>query len=294
MFTMCRVLVASVLFMLLSGPVVYAWSLQQLTMKSMDKVRQRQQELELEDAASLLSVMSTSFESGPGTDTTEVDGMASEIMDKPAEGEVRQRHQRERDGRRDDGESTGIDISSSTIPASAFRRLSSSAPSKSRHNHGAASKAEEDSSGDSADVATENENEQGQFVSGLEAFMEEIEINPILNPLDFLQSGDEGMLLPLKARQLKRDWCLGAVFEQEIKHDGCKSVFVKNKLCYGQCGSFFVPRAKHGHFESCSYCTPVRSRVEIISLTCPGRANRVKKVEIVESCGCRPCGHRYI
>ncbi|XP_070562625.1 uncharacterized protein [Ptychodera flava] len=115
-----------------------------------------------------------------------------------------------------------------------------------------------------------------------------------LHPFAFLQADDDGITLPLKSRELKRDWCFAAVVEQKIEQAGCVSVYVKNRMCYGQCMSFFVPRNDHGDFESCSYCTPTKARVEIVTLTCPGQANRVKKVDIIEECGCRPCGHNYI
>lgn len=103
-------------------------------------------------------------------------------------------------------------------------------------------------------------------------------------------------VLPLTREDIGQPWCKMQPFQQTIRRRGCQARNVTNNLCYGQCRSFYVPYRKN-FFESCSYCTPVSSKTEIVMLNCPDRSppsRVVKRVKIVTACSCRVCGERYI
>ncbi|XP_019632388.1 PREDICTED: uncharacterized protein LOC109476018 [Branchiostoma belcheri] len=99
--------------------------------------------------------------------------------------------------------------------------------------------------------------------------------------------------LPLRKRDLRKDWCKAVAFDQEVSAPGCETKLVRNKFCYGQCSSFHIPRQHPGPFDSCASCTPTRTRSEKVVLNCQGNETRVRKVSIVEECACRPCGDKY-
>ncbi|KAI8509339.1 Gremlin 2, DAN BMP antagonist [Branchiostoma belcheri] len=94
--------------------------------------------------------------------------------------------------------------------------------------------------------------------------------------------------LPLRKRDLRKDWCKAVAFDQEVSAPGCETKLVRNKFCYGQCSSFHIPRQHPGPFDSCASCTPTRTRSEKVVLNCQGNETRVRKVSIVEECACRP------
>ncbi|XP_078575844.1 uncharacterized protein LOC144861718 [Branchiostoma floridae x Branchiostoma japonicum] len=99
--------------------------------------------------------------------------------------------------------------------------------------------------------------------------------------------------LPLRKRDLRKDWCKAVAFDQEVTSPGCETKLVRNKFCYGQCSSFHIPRQHPGPFDSCASCTPTRMRNEKVVLNCQGNETKVRKVSIVEECACRPCGDKY-
>ncbi|XP_066298886.1 uncharacterized protein [Branchiostoma lanceolatum] len=99
--------------------------------------------------------------------------------------------------------------------------------------------------------------------------------------------------LPLRKRDLRKDWCKAVAFDQEVSAPGCETKLVRNKFCYGQCSSFHIPRQHPGPFDSCASCTPTRTRNEKVVLNCHGNETKVRKVSIVEECACRPCEDKY-
>ncbi|XP_032241993.2 cerberus [Nematostella vectensis] len=105
-----------------------------------------------------------------------------------------------------------------------------------------------------------------------------------------LKGGSTIMSLKLKRNDLRGDWCKLRPVLQKLHHPGCNSSFIMNNMCYGQCMSFFIPR----HFTSCAFCTPVSKNVVSVHLKCAGDLKVVKKVSIIQSCSCRPCGNQYI
>ena len=104
------------------------------------------------------------------------------------------------------------------------------------------------------------------------------------------KSEESSMVLPLKRSELKKDWCVGRSFMQEVRHHGCQPAFVKNKFCYGQCTTFYIPRHRYDAFNSCSQCVPVRTETIEVKMKCEGDVpTRKKKVTVVKKCGCKSC-----
>lgn len=104
-----------------------------------------------------------------------------------------------------------------------------------------------------------------------------------------LRGGSTLLVLPFLRTAIPNAWCKTRKFLQKIHHHGCNSTYVTNNVCVGQCLSVFIPN----HFVSCSYCTPVEKNVISVELKCPGLTKPVvKKVSIVKSCRCMPCGNR--
>ncbi len=94
--------------------------------------------------------------------------------------------------------------------------------------------------------------------------------------------------LPVKGKDLKRDWCVGRSLARKVHHHGCNSTEVKTKLCFGQCTTFYIPKNRFSAFASCSQCTPTRIENVEVQLKC--RHGTMKKtVTVVKRCGCRSC-----
>lgn len=102
------------------------------------------------------------------------------------------------------------------------------------------------------------------------------------------QSPDSVFPLPVKGKDLKRDWCVGRSLAQKVHHHGCNSTEVKTKLCFGQCTTFYIPKNKFAAFASCTQCTPTKIETIEVKLKCKGGMMK-KKVEVVKRCGCRSC-----
>ena len=109
--------------------------------------------------------------------------------------------------------------------------------------------------------------------------------------LNALSSGGNAMPLPLKGKDLKRDWCIGRSMAQQVHHAGCNSTEVKTKLCFGQCMTFFVQMSRHSSFSSCSQCTPSKIELIEVKLKCFNGTTKKKRVPVVKRCSCRSCSY---
>lgn len=94
--------------------------------------------------------------------------------------------------------------------------------------------------------------------------------------------------LPMKGKDLKRDWCVGRSLARKVHHHGCNSTEVKTKLCFGQCTTFYIPKNRFSAFASCTQCTPTKIETIDVKLKCHD-GTRKKTVTVVKRCGCRSC-----
>ena len=83
-------------------------------------------------------------------------------------------------------------------------------------------------------------------------------------------------------------FCETKRFNQTVKVEGCETINIMNNYCYGQCRSLFMPYKTQGFF-SCYLCTPIKKRIQNITLQC--RENdeikqKQLKMTMVEKCGC--------
>eukprot|EP00794_Sanderia_malayensis_P008258 gene8258-9140_t len=102
-------------------------------------------------------------------------------------------------------------------------------------------------------------------------------------------SSSSAFPLPVKGKDLKRDWCVGRSLARKVHHHGCNSTEVKTKLCFGQCTSFYIPKNRFAAFASCTQCTPTRIETVDVKLKCHDGTTRKKAVTVVKRCGCRSC-----
>lgn len=110
--------------------------------------------------------------------------------------------------------------------------------------------------------------------------------------LNALTSGSTTMPLPIKGKDLKRDWCVGRSMPLKVHHEGCNSTEVKTKLCFGQCMTYYVQVSRSSYFLTCTLCAPsVIDKIEV-KLKCANGRTQKKKVNIVRRCSCQTC--RYV
>ena len=109
--------------------------------------------------------------------------------------------------------------------------------------------------------------------------------------LSSLSSKGSAIPLPLKWKDLKRDWCVGRSMMQKVHHHGCNSTEVKTKLCFGQCMTYFVQLSSHSPFSTCSQCTPSRIESTEVKLKCADGTTKKKKVPVVKRCSCMTCNY---
>ena len=106
-----------------------------------------------------------------------------------------------------------------------------------------------------------------------------------------LSSSGDSVALPLKGKDLRRDWCIGRSMVRKVHHHGCNSTEVKTKLCFGQCTTFFIPKNRFSSFSSCTQCTPSKIEKIEVKLKCLGGVTKKKRVHVVKRCGCRSCDY---
>eukprot|EP00795_Rhopilema_esculentum_P004949 gene4949-21293_t len=104
--------------------------------------------------------------------------------------------------------------------------------------------------------------------------------------IDALYSRGSPIKLPLKGKDLKRDWCVGRSMAKKVHHPGCNSTEVKSKLCFGQCMTYYIPVSK---FSSCSQCTPSKIETVEVKLSCRNGLAKRKRVQVVKRCSCKTC-----
>lgn len=89
----------------------------------------------------------------------------------------------------------------------------------------------------------------------------------------------------------KKNWCTRQKFNQTVSHKNCISVTIANYYCYGQCNSIYVP-GNHKALQTCLKCSPKSYIWKYVELKCPldkENPKRLKKVQLIHSCGCNSC-----
>lgn len=109
--------------------------------------------------------------------------------------------------------------------------------------------------------------------------------------LHALSSKDSPTSLPLKGKDLKRDWCVGRSMARKVHLHGCNSTEVKTKLCFGQCMTFYIQTGKYPAFSTCSQCSPSKIETIEVKLQCARGLTKKKKVQVVRRCSCRSCNY---